>query len=58
MRNTLIFSGTSCPGLSNKICENLGMAPAEADLSQFSNVGFSSRPRPEGTRWGGLRPIC
>ncbi|ORY65503.1 phosphoribosyltransferase-like protein [Pseudomassariella vexata] len=40
MRNTLIFSGTSCPALTGKICENLGMAPAEAELSQFSNVCY------------------
>ncbi len=38
MRNTLIFTGTSCPALTSKICENLGMEPASADLSQFSNV--------------------
>ncbi|KAK7748892.1 ribose-phosphate pyrophosphokinase 1 [Cytospora paraplurivora] len=37
MRNTLIFAGSSCPVLTNKICENLGMPPAEAELSQFSN---------------------
>lgn len=38
MRNTLIFTGNSCPALTGKICENLGMAPAAAELSQFSNV--------------------
>ncbi|ROW05652.1 hypothetical protein VSDG_00316 [Cytospora chrysosperma] len=37
MRNTLIFAGSSCPVLTSKICENLGMPPAEAELSQFSN---------------------
>lgn len=37
MRNTLVFAGSSCPTLAGKICENLGMAPAEAELSQFSN---------------------
>jgi len=37
MRGTLIFSGSSCPELTNKICQNLGMARAEAELSQFSN---------------------
>ncbi|KAF3767476.1 hypothetical protein M406DRAFT_40577 [Cryphonectria parasitica EP155] len=37
MRNTLIFGGSSCPALTSKICENLGMPPAEAELSQFSN---------------------
>ncbi|KAJ4421805.1 ribose-phosphate pyrophosphokinase 1 [Gnomoniopsis sp. IMI 355080] len=37
MRNTLIFSGSSCEALTNKICGNLGMPPAEAELSQFSN---------------------
>ncbi|TPX15027.1 uncharacterized protein E0L32_004857 [Thyridium curvatum] len=39
MRNTLVFPGSSCPVLTGKICENLGMAPAEAELSQFANVG-------------------
>lgn len=43
MRNTLIFAGSSCPVLTSKICESLGMPPAEAELSQFSNVG-ASRP--------------
>ncbi|RYC57112.1 hypothetical protein CHU98_g9092 [Xylaria longipes] len=43
MRGTLVFSGTSCPGLTGKICANLGMTPAEADLSQFSNGETSVR---------------
>ncbi|KAI0132026.1 phosphoribosyltransferase-like protein [Xylariales sp. AK1849] len=43
MRNTLVFSGTSCPLLTGKICENLGMVPAEAELSQFSNGETSVR---------------
>ncbi|KAI1853273.1 hypothetical protein JX266_001979 [Neoarthrinium moseri] len=43
MRNTLVFSGSSCPLLTGKICENLGMAPAEAELSQFSNGETSVR---------------
>ncbi|TLD27283.1 hypothetical protein PspLS_05082 [Pyricularia sp. CBS 133598] len=43
MRNTLIFSGTSCPDLTKRICENLGMAPAEAELTQFSNGETSVR---------------
>ncbi|KAI1160461.1 phosphoribosyltransferase-like protein [Nemania serpens] len=43
MRGTLVFSGTSCPALTGKICENLGMAAAEADLSQFSNGETSVR---------------
>ncbi|KAI0596852.1 phosphoribosyltransferase-like protein [Biscogniauxia sp. FL1348] len=43
MRGTLVFSGTSCPALTGKICGNLGMAPAEADLSQFSNGETSVR---------------
>ncbi|KAK4193886.1 putative ribose-phosphate pyrophosphokinase 1 [Podospora australis] len=43
MRSTLIFSGTSCPGLTKKICENLGMAPADAELTQFSNGETSVR---------------
>lgn len=38
MRNTLIFAGTSCPVLAGQICENLGMHPASAELTQFSNV--------------------
>ncbi|KAI1332345.1 phosphoribosyltransferase-like protein [Xylariaceae sp. FL0255] len=43
MRGTLVFSGSSCPALTGKICENLGMTPAEADLSQFSNGETSVR---------------
>ncbi|EMR62907.1 putative ribose-phosphate pyrophosphokinase protein [Eutypa lata UCREL1] len=43
MRGTLVFSGSSCPGLTSKICSNLGMTPAEADLSQFSNGETSVR---------------
>ncbi|KXJ95267.1 phosphoribosyltransferase-like protein [Microdochium bolleyi] len=43
MRGTLVFSGSSCPGLTAKICSNLGMNPAEADLSQFSNGETSVR---------------
>ncbi|KAF2968855.1 hypothetical protein GQX73_g4764 [Xylaria multiplex] len=43
MRGTLVFSGTSCPALTGKICENLGMTPAAADLSQFSNGETSVR---------------
>ncbi|GAP91967.1 putative ribose-phosphate pyrophosphokinase [Rosellinia necatrix] len=43
MRGTLVFSGSSCPALTGKICENLGMVPAEADLSQFSNGETSVR---------------
>jgi ribose-phosphate pyrophosphokinase len=43
MRNTLIFTGNSCPGLTSKICENLGMTPAEAELTQFSNGETSVR---------------
>ncbi|CAJ2501869.1 Uu.00g047220.m01.CDS01 [Anthostomella pinea] len=43
MRGTLVFSGTSCPALTGKICENLGMAPADAVLSQFSNGETSVR---------------
>ena len=38
MRNTLIFAGNSCPALAGQICENLGMQPADAELTQFSNV--------------------
>ncbi|KAJ3528571.1 hypothetical protein NM208_g10140 [Fusarium decemcellulare] len=38
MRNTLIFAGNSCPVLTGQICENLGMHPANAELTQFSNV--------------------
>ncbi|RYP80150.1 hypothetical protein DL770_006345 [Monosporascus sp. CRB-9-2] len=43
MRGTLVFSGTSCPGLTSKICSNLGMTPADAELSQFSNGETSVR---------------
>ncbi|KAH8889643.1 phosphoribosyl pyrophosphokinase [Thozetella sp. PMI_491] len=43
MRNTLIFAGSSCPSLAGKICENLGMQPADAELSQFSNGETSVR---------------
>ncbi|KAL2015380.1 hypothetical protein VTK56DRAFT_5550 [Thermocarpiscus australiensis] len=43
MRGTLIFSGSSCPDLTDKICENLGMARAQAELSQFSNGETSVR---------------
>ncbi|KAK0718257.1 ribose-phosphate diphosphokinase [Lasiosphaeria miniovina] len=43
MRGTLIFAGSSCPALTGKICENLGMAPADAELSQFSNGETSVR---------------
>ena len=42
MRNTLIFAGTSCPALTSRICENLGMAAADAELTQFSNVRLQS----------------
>ncbi|KAF5661836.1 ribose-phosphate pyrophosphokinase [Fusarium heterosporum] len=38
MRNTLIFAGNSCPVLTGQICENLGMHPASAELTQFSNL--------------------
>ncbi|RDW64048.1 phosphoribosyl pyrophosphokinase [Coleophoma crateriformis] len=37
MRNTLIFAGSSCPGLTDAICSNLGMAPASVELSKFAN---------------------
>jgi len=40
MRNTLIFAGNSCPALTDQICGNLGMQPADAELTQFSNVSF------------------
>lgn len=40
MRSTLIFAGSSCPALTGQICENLGMQPAEAELTQFSNVSW------------------
>lgn len=43
MRGTLIFAGSSCPDLTDKICEQLGMARANAELSQFSNGETSVR---------------
>ncbi|KAF4976432.1 hypothetical protein FZEAL_6912 [Fusarium zealandicum] len=43
MRNTLIFAGNSCPVLTGQICENLGMQPANAELTQFSNGETSVR---------------
>ncbi|KAL0471410.1 phosphoribosyltransferase-like protein [Neurospora intermedia] len=43
MRGTLIFSGSSCPALTGKVCENLGMTPADAELTQFSNGETSVR---------------
>ncbi|KAF5013539.1 hypothetical protein FDECE_462 [Fusarium decemcellulare] len=43
MRNTLIFAGNSCPVLTGQICENLGMHPANAELTQFSNGETSVR---------------
>ncbi|KAK2593481.1 ribose-phosphate pyrophosphokinase 1 [Conoideocrella luteorostrata] len=43
MRNTLIFAGNSCPILTGQICENLGMTPADAELTQFSNGETSVR---------------
>ncbi|KAF3060254.1 5-phospho-ribosyl-1-pyrophosphate synthetase [Trichoderma camerunense] len=43
MRNTLIFAGNSCPALTGQICENLGMTPAQAELTQFSNGETSVR---------------
>ncbi|KAK7417044.1 ribose-phosphate pyrophosphokinase 1 [Neonectria punicea] len=43
MRNTLIFAGNSCPVLTGQICENLGMTPANAELTQFSNGETSVR---------------
>ncbi|KAI0023022.1 phosphoribosyl pyrophosphokinase [Xylariomycetidae sp. FL0641] len=43
MRGTLVFSGSSCPALTATICGNLGMTPAVADLSQFSNGETSVR---------------
>ncbi|TQS32225.1 hypothetical protein Golomagni_07466, partial [Golovinomyces magnicellulatus] len=43
MRNTLIFAGNSCPVLTSQICENLGMTPADAELTQFSNGETSVR---------------
>jgi ribose-phosphate pyrophosphokinase len=38
MRNTLIFAGSSCPELTDKICAGLGMTPAAVELGQFANV--------------------
>ncbi|KAF4584206.1 5-phospho-ribosyl-1-pyrophosphate synthetase [Ophiocordyceps camponoti-floridani] len=43
MRNTLIFAGNSCPALTGQICEHLGMYPAHAELTQFSNGETSVR---------------
>ncbi|KAG5933703.1 hypothetical protein E4U59_006673 [Claviceps monticola] len=43
MRNTLIFAGNSCPVLTGQICENLGITPADAELTQFSNGETSVR---------------
>jgi ribose-phosphate pyrophosphokinase len=43
MRNTLIFAGSSCPGLTTKICENLGMVSAPVELTQFSNGGSATK---------------
>ncbi|KAL2267552.1 hypothetical protein VTJ83DRAFT_4829 [Remersonia thermophila] len=43
MRGTLIFAGSSCPELTDKICQNLGMARADAELTQFSNGETSVR---------------
>ncbi|RAL58933.1 hypothetical protein DID88_009224 [Monilinia fructigena] len=37
MRNTLIFSGSSCPKLTDQICSNLGMPSAPVELTQFAN---------------------
>lgn len=43
MRGTHIFAGSSCPDLTDKICQNLGMARADAELTQFSNGETSVR---------------
>jgi len=43
MRGICVFAGSSCPVLTAKICENLGMAPADAELGQFSNGETSVR---------------
>ncbi|KAK4236374.1 ribose-phosphate pyrophosphokinase 1 [Achaetomium macrosporum] len=43
MRGTLVFAGSSCPELTDKICQNLGMARADAELTQFSNGETSVR---------------
>ncbi|QSZ32270.1 hypothetical protein DSL72_001844 [Monilinia vaccinii-corymbosi] len=37
MRNTLIFSGSSCPKLTAQICSNLGMPSSPVELTQFAN---------------------
>ncbi|KAF7189093.1 Ribose-phosphate pyrophosphokinase 1 [Pseudocercospora fuligena] len=37
MRQTCIFSGSSCPSLVNAICQRLGQKPAEVDLKKFAN---------------------
>lgn len=50
MRNTLIFAGNSCPALTGQICENLGMQPADAELTQFSNVSSLQLCPPEAAR--------
>lgn len=43
MRGTLIFAGSSCPDITDMICHNLGMARADAELTQFSNGETSVR---------------
>ncbi|CAK7229774.1 ribose-phosphate pyrophosphokinase 1 [Sporothrix bragantina] len=43
MRNTQIFAGSSCTALATQICENLGMAPGDTELGQFSNGETSVR---------------
>ncbi|OAA68424.1 ribose phosphate diphosphokinase [Niveomyces insectorum RCEF 264] len=43
MRNTQIFAGNSCPALTSQICANLGMAPGDAELTQFANGETSVR---------------
>ncbi|CAK7226593.1 ribose-phosphate pyrophosphokinase 1 [Sporothrix curviconia] len=43
MRNTQIFAGSSCTALATQICENLGMAPGNTELGQFSNGETSVR---------------
>ncbi|CAK7204798.1 ribose-phosphate pyrophosphokinase 1 [Sporothrix eucalyptigena] len=43
MRNTQIFAGSSCAALATQICENLGMAPGDTELGQFSNGETSVR---------------
>ncbi|KXS94132.1 hypothetical protein AC578_10928 [Pseudocercospora eumusae] len=37
MRQTCIFSGSSCPSLVNAICQRLGQKPADVDLKKFAN---------------------